>query len=53
MLFWMFAGGAFYSVGTLFLKFDRHIRYFHALWHIFVIAGSICHYNVTLLLVVM
>jgi len=52
MLFWMFAGGAFYSVGTLFLAFDRHVRYFHALWHTFVIAGSICHYNSTLLLVI-
>jgi channel protein (hemolysin III family) len=52
MLFWMFAGGVFYSVGTLFLAFDRHVRYFHALWHTFVIAGSICHYNSTLLLVV-
>ena len=50
-LFWIFAGGGFYSVGTLFLKFDRHVRYFHALWHTFVIAGSICHYNATLLLV--
>jgi hemolysin III len=50
-IFWIFAGGGFYSVGTLFLKFDRHVRYFHALWHTFVIAGSICHYNATLLLV--
>jgi hemolysin III len=49
-LVWIFIGGGFYSVGTLFLKFDRHIRYLHALWHTFVIAGSICHYNATLLL---
>lgn len=43
-LAWFVAGGLFYSVGTLFLKFDRRVRYFHALWHAFVIAGSACHY---------
>ena len=52
MLVWMFAGGAFYSVGTLFLRFDGHVRYFHALWHAFVIAGSTCHYIAILLFVV-
>ena len=52
ILVWMFAGGAFYTVGILFLQFDQRVRYFHALWHTFVIAGSICHYMATLLLVV-
>ena len=41
---WFVAGGLFYSAGTLFLRFDRRVRYFHALWHAFVIAGSTCHY---------
>jgi hemolysin III len=31
-------------VGLIFLHLDRHVRYFHAMWHAFVIAGSICHY---------
>ncbi|NQV25284.1 MAG: hemolysin III family protein [Rhodopirellula sp.] len=44
LLVWMLAGGAFYSVGTIFLFLDRKVRYLHALWHAFVIAGSICHY---------
>lgn len=44
LLVWMIAGGAFYSLGTVFLAYDRRVRYFHALWHIFVIAGSVCHY---------
>jgi hemolysin III len=52
MLVWMIAGGAFYSVGTLFLMFDMRVRYFHALWHAFVIAGSTCHYIAILLFVV-
>jgi hemolysin III len=44
------AGGLFYSVGSLFLRAD-HIRYFHALWHTFVIVGSVCHYFAILLVV--
>lgn len=44
MLLWIVAGGAFYSIGAIFLALDRRVRYFHAAWHLFVIAGSICHY---------
>lgn len=44
VLIWLLAGGFFYSAGTIILRFDRKIRYLHALWHAFVIAGSICHY---------
>lgn len=49
---WIIAGGLFYSTGSLFLLFDQRVRYFHALWHTFVIAGSTCHY-VALLMVMM
>ena len=44
LLLWIVAGGAFYSIGTIFLALDLRVRYFHALWHMFVVAGSICHY---------
>ena len=44
MLVWLVAGGFFYSAGTVFLRIDQRVRYLHALWHAFVIAGSICHY---------
>jgi len=44
LLLWMGASGAFYSTGTIFLALDRRFLYFHALWHLFVVAGSICHY---------
>ena len=44
LLLWIVAAGAFYSTGTIFLALDRRVRYFHALWHMFVVAGSICHY---------
>lgn len=44
MLAWLVAGGCFYSFGTICLRHDHKVRYLHALWHAFVIAGSICHY---------
>jgi hemolysin III len=40
---WLGAGGLAYTLGILFFAFDR-IPYFHAAWHIFVLAGSIAHY---------
>ncbi len=51
ILIWIVAGGLFYSVGTFFLAFDWYTRYFHALWHTLVIAGSTCHYIAILLAV--
>jgi hemolysin III len=44
VLWWMLAGGVLYSLGTLFLLNDNRIRHFHAVWHLFVIAGSACHF---------
>jgi hemolysin III len=52
ILAWIVAGGLFYSTGSVFLLFDQRVRYFHALWHTFVIAGSICHYIAILLIVI-
>lgn len=40
---WLAAGGLAYTFGILFFAFDRH-RYFHAAWHLFVLAGSLAHY---------
>ncbi|WP_437205823.1 PAQR family membrane homeostasis protein TrhA [Planctomicrobium sp. SH664] len=52
ILFWVLLGGVFYSIGTIFLANDRKVRYLHALWHAFVIAGSTSHYIAILLLVI-
>ena len=41
---WVVAGGTCYTLGTLFLMRDERVPYFHAIWHVFVIAGSACHY---------
>jgi hemolysin III len=45
---WFAAGGFCYTLGTVFLAFDTRVRYFHALWHLLVIAGSSCHFYVVL-----
>jgi len=43
-LLWILAGGIAYTGGMLFYAFDKRVRYFHAIWHIFVLAGSVFHY---------
>jgi hemolysin III len=48
---WLLAGGIAYTVGILFYAIDR-IPYNHAIWHLFVIAGSVCHYLAVLWYVV-
>jgi hemolysin III len=40
-LAWLLAGGIAYTGGTLF--YHARVRFAHALWHLFVIAGSTCH----------
>ena len=40
---WLVAGGILYSLGIIFLHFWK-LRFHHAIWHLFVLGGSICHY---------
>lgn len=42
-LYWLFAGGLFYTAGVIFYVLDKR-RFFHAIWHLFVLGGSLCHY---------
>lgn len=49
---WLLAGGIFYSLGIVFFALDR-IPYFHAAWHVFVLAGSAAHYCAVLFYVVL
>lgn len=42
-LFWLLAGGAAYTAGVGFYAAKR-IRYAHFVWHLFVIAGTACHF---------
>ena len=48
-LAWLFGGGAAYSIGTVVFAADRPHLWpgkfsAHDLWHIFVLAGSACHF---------
>ena len=40
---WLLAGGMSYTLGTYFYHRES-IRYSHAIWHLFVIGGSVCHF---------
>jgi hemolysin III len=44
---WIVAGGVTYSAGTLFYL-SRRLPYAHAVWHLFVLAGSACHFMAVL-----
>lgn len=43
-LAWLLAGGLCYTGGVAFYVTDTRLRYGHALWHLFVVAGSACHF---------
>ncbi|MGB5235105.1 MAG: hemolysin III family protein [Candidatus Macondimonas sp.] len=47
-LYWLIAGGIAYTAGTLFYH-NRRIPYSHAIWHLFVLAGSVSHFIAILL----
>lgn len=42
-LYWILAGGLCYSLGVIFYLWKK-IPYHHAIWHVFVLCGSICHF---------
>ena len=48
---WLGAGGLAYTLGIIFFALDR-FPYFHATWHVFVLAGSVAHYFAILFYVV-
>lgn len=42
-MIWLVLGGVLYTSGTIFYHTKR-IPYAHAIWHLFVLAGSVCHF---------
>ena len=46
---WLLIGGIFYTSGIVFFILDHRYPWCHGVWHLFVLAGSVCHY-VTILL---
>lgn len=50
-LWFLLIGGLFYTLGIAFYV-NKTKRYFHSIWHIFTVAGSIFHYFSILLIVI-
>jgi hemolysin III len=50
-LFWLVAGGLSYTVGTVFYLLKR-LPYSHAIWHLFVLGGTTCHFFAVLFYVI-
>ncbi|HDQ04328.1 MAG TPA: hemolysin III family protein [Deltaproteobacteria bacterium] len=50
-IFWLVAGGIIYTVGTVFYAWKK-LPFNHAIWHAFVLAGSICHFFAVLFYVI-
>ncbi len=46
----LIAGGLVYTIGVIFYVMKKY-RYMHSVWHLFVLAGSVCHYFSILLFV--
>jgi hemolysin III len=49
---WLVSGGLCHTVGIAFYATDHKVRHGHGIWHLFVLAGSSCHYVTILLYVV-
>ena len=42
--FWLIViGGVLYTAGTYFFHGDEQHRYWHAIWHVFIVLGALCH----------
>lgn len=41
---WLLAGGVAYTAGVAFFAAGSRLRYGHFIWHLFVMAGTACHY---------
>jgi hemolysin III len=48
-LAWIIAGGLSYTIGAAVFLLDNRIRYAHAVWHLFVLGGTVCHFFAALL----
>ena len=40
---WVIAEGVFYTIGSYFFSKDEEHAFYHAIWHIFIILGSLSH----------
>ena len=50
-LAWLLGGGVFYTLGTVFYGWHS-LKFHHAIWHLFVLGGSLCHVMAVLFYVI-
>jgi len=50
-VFWLIVGGLAYTLGTIFYAWKK-LPFNHAIWHFFVLAGSVCHFFAVLFYVI-
>lgn len=45
-VYWLAAGGMAYTIGVTFyvLSHKDALKHAHGIWHLFVLAGSLCHF---------
>lgn len=51
-LWLLLAGGLSYTLGTIFYAADKRIPFNHAIWHLFVLGGAVCHFLAVYLFVI-
>ena len=44
MPLWLVAGGLAYTLGIIFFAYGNKIRYFHSIFHLFILLGSALHF---------
>ena len=50
-LWFLLIGGIFYTVGVVFYV-KKNIKYFHSIWHLFTVAGSVFHFFSVMLMII-
>lgn len=43
-VFWLVLGGVVYTMGTYFFKYGHEKPFYHAIFHVFIVAGTFCHF---------
>ena len=47
---WIIGEGLAYSIGAYFFRLDEEHAFYHAIWHVFIMLGSLCHTFATILI---
>lgn len=42
--FWLVSGGVVYTIGTYFYRHGHEVAFYHAIFHVFILCGTICHF---------